>query len=450
MVLGALVDAGLDIDRLRGELAKLGLEQLELKSERTERHAIAGTHVKVHIRGEAITDESEHHLELPSTSTAHGDSYTHSHGDSHTHSHSDSHTHSHGDSHAHSHGDSHAHSHGDSHAHSHSDSHAHSHGDSHAHHHLADILTLIRNSSLDQSVRETSCTIFERLAAAESTVHGSPPEKVHLHEVGALDAVADIVGAVAGLHLLGVEKVFSSPLSFGTGFVRCAHGRYPVPVPGVLALCQGIPSIQTDIRSELVTPTGAALITTLASQFGPAPVFSQTAVGYGAGSRDLSEVPNMLRVRFGEMSTISAREELVHIEANIDDMNPEIYGYLFELLLERGARDVYVCPIFMKKGRPGHLLGVLTDAAHREVLAETILAETTTLGVRYHSVERRILERYQRQVETPFGPVGVKIGQLNGRLRAAPEYEDCARLAREHQVPILSVYEAASAAASEE
>ena len=399
MVLGALVDAGLDLDSLRNELAKLNLKQLELTS---ERHAIAGSHVKVHIRGEAMADAHEHHLELPKSSDTHPPS--HDHEGEHTHE----------------------------------------------HHHLADILALIRDSRLDQKVRDTSCAVFERLAVAESTVHGSPPEKVHLHEVGALDAVVDIVGTIAGLHLLGIEKVYSSPLSFGTGFVRCAHGRYPVPVPGVLALCQGIPSIQTDIRSELVTPTGAALITTLASQFGPAPVFSQTAVGYGAGSRDLEEIPNMLRVRIGEMGSTITRGELIHIEANIDDMNPEVYGYLFELLLERGARDVYVAPIFMKKGRPGHLLGILADESHRELLTETVLTETTTLGVRYHSVERRILERYVRQVETAYGRVGVKIGQLNGRLRTAPEYEDCARLAREHQVPILSVYEAASAAAAEE
>jgi len=416
MVLGALVDAGLDVDSLRNELAKLNLEQLEFTCERTERHAIAGSHVKVHIRGEAIADADEHHLELPHTSDERGHEHEHEHEDTHEH------------------------------GHSHEDSHTHS----HEHHHLEDILTLIRDSHLDQRIRDTSCAVFERLAVAESTVHGSPPEKVHLHEVGALDAVVDIVGAVAGLHLLGVEKVYSSPLSFGTGFVRCAHGRYPVPVPGVLALCQGIPSIQTGIRSELVTPTGAALITTLASQFGPAPVFSQTAVGYGAGSRDLEEIPNMLRVRLGEMSSVTAQEKLIHIEANIDDMNPEIYGYLFELLLERGARDVYVAPIFMKKGRPGHLLGILVDEAHKEQITQTVLSETTTLGVRYHCVERRILERHIRQVETPYGRVGVKVGKLDGRLRAAPEYEDCARLAREHKVPILSVYEAATAAASEE
>jgi len=390
MLLGALLDAVLGIEDLRAELAKLHIADLEIHSQATSRHAIAATHVKVHIGGQPINDEREHHLEL------------------------------------------------------------HEHEHEHGHHHLKDILTLIDHSDLDEDIRQKASKIFQRLANAEAEVHGHPAEQVHLHEVGALDAVVDIVGSVAGLHLLGVEKIYSSPLSFGTGFVRCAHGRYPVPVPGVLALCRDIPSIQTDIRAELVTPTGAAVITTLASQFGPAPVFSQLAVGYGAGSRDLETVPNLLRLRLGEMTTDKKREELVHIEANIDDMNPEVYGYLFELLLERGARDVYVSPVLMKKGRPGQLLGVLADEDDLQALTETILAETTTLGVRYHRVERRILEREIRQVETPFGSVSVKIGQIQGHGRAAPEYEDCARLARQHQVPILSVYEAARRAIYEE
>ena len=208
--------------------------------------------------------------------------------------------------------------------------------------------------------------------------------------------------------------------------------------------------MQTDIRSELVTPTGAALITTLACQFGPAPSFVQTAVGYGAGSRSLEQIPNMLRVRIGQQEQPVQRETLHHIEANIDDMNPEVYGYLFERLIEQGARDVYVTPIAMKKGRPAHLLGVLVDQGQSAQITETILAETTTLGVRYHAVERRVLQRTIRQVETEYGTVGVKIGLVGSTQRAAPEYEDCARLARQHSVPLLTVYQAASRAASEE
>lgn len=402
MVLGALIDAGLELDALRAELDKLNMPQLKLTSERAVRQAIAGTRVQVHIGGQPIEAKDEHHFtpaSLPSGALIRNPQRQDS---------------------------------------------------DHVHHHLQDIIDLIDSSSLDESVRSQSKEVFNRLAEAEATVHGSPPEQVHLHEVGALDAVADIVGAVAGIHLLGIEKIYASPLHFGTGFVRCAHGRYPVPVPGVLALCRDVPSIQTDIRAELVTPTGAALITTLASQFGPAPAFVQTTVGYGAGSRNLEQIPNMLRVRIGHQAAPYSRETLVHIEANIDDMNPEVYGYLFDLLLERGARDVYVTPISMKKGRPAHLLGVLVDETHSSTITETILAETTTLGVRYHSVERHVLQREQRQVETRYGSVSIKVGHFGDRQRFAPEYEDCARLARQHGVPLLTVYQAASQAASEE
>ena len=403
MVLGALIDAGLSLDALIEELNKLDLPGLELTQERAVRQSIAGTHVKVHFGGRPIGAEDEHHFvpivprEEPTGALLRTDA-----------------------------------------------------SDKHEHHRLEDILSLIEKSRLDKSVQTQSMAIFNRLAQAEAEVHGSPPDQVHLHEVGALDAVVDIVGSVAGLRLLGIEKIYASPLHFGTGFVRCAHGRYPVPVPGVLALCRDVPSVQTDIRSELVTPTGAALITTLACQFGPAPSFVQTAVGYGAGSRSLEQIPNMLRVRIGQQEQPVQRETLHHIEANIDDMNPEVYGYLFERLIEQGARDVYVTPIAMKKGRPAHLLGVLVDQGQSAQITETILAETTTLGVRYHAVERRVLQRTIRQVETEYGTVGVKIGLVGSTQRAAPEYEDCARLARQHSVPLLTVYQAASRAASEE
>ena len=403
MVLGALIDAGLSLDALIEELNKLDLPGLELTQERAVRQAIAGTHVKVHFGGRPIGAEDEHHFvpivprEEPTGALLRTGA-----------------------------------------------------SDKHEHHRLEDILSLIEKSRLDKSVQTQSIAIFNRLAQAEAEVHGSPPDQVHLHEVGALDAVVDIIGSVAGLRLLGIEKIYASPLHFGTGFVRCAHGRYPVPVPGVLALCRDVPSVQTDIRSELVTPTGAALITTLACQFGPAPSFVQTAVGYGAGSRSLEQIPNMLRVRIGQQEQPVQRETLHHIEANIDDMNPEVYGYLFERLIEQGARDVYVTPIAMKKGRPAHLLGVLVDQGQSAQITETILAETTTLGVRYHAVERRVLQRTIRQVETEYGTVGVKIGLVGSTQRAAPEYEDCARLARQHSVPLLTVYQAASRAASEE
>ncbi len=396
MVLGALLDSGLSLASLNAEIAKLGLKDVTIASEATSRHAIAATHAQVRVGGVRVTATEEHHLLLPSEETA---------GDKH---------------------------------------HEHAHG----HHRLNDILERLSSSDLDSRVKEQSIRIFERLGAAESEVHGAEPDEVHLHEVGAFDALVDVVGAVAGLHLLGIDEIHASPLRFGTGITLCAHGRYPVPVPGVLALCRGVPTEQTDIRAELVTPTGAAIITTLARSFGSPPPFRQQAVGYGAGSRDLEAIPNLVRLRIGESDRAS--EKLTLIEANIDDMNPEVYGYLFDRLLEQGARDVYATPVFMKKGRPGNVLSVLADTATFDLLATTILQETTTIGLRYYSVERRVLEREVRSVETPFGEVGVKFSYLDGHRRAAPEYEDCARLAKKHQIPLLSVYEAARAAVSEE
>jgi uncharacterized protein (TIGR00299 family) protein len=403
MVLGALIDAGLDPALLQAELDKLAIPGLSLSFERTSRQAIAATLARVRVGGEAVSPAQEHHFELVQGEGAHAPLAP-----------------------------------------------ARARGADHGHHHLGEILGRIRHSRLDQEVVERACRVYQRLAEAEAQVHGLSPEQVHLHEVGALDAVADIVGAVAGLHLLGIEKVYSSPLRDGTGLARCAHGQYPVPVPGVLALCKDIPLEQTEIRAELVTPTGAALITTLASAWGPAPPCRLERVGYGAGRRELAEIPNLLRVRIGHLAGEYQQERAVLIEANIDDMNPEVYGYLGERLLEQGARDVYLTPVQMKKGRPGTLLSVLAGEEQVDAVVELLLAETTTLGVRFHPVERRVLERSSISVDTPFGPVRVKVGHLGAGCRYAPEYEDCARLARRHQVPLLRIYEAARAALPEE
>ena len=402
MVLGAILDAGLELDRFNGEIAKLGLSDVAIERATTSRHAIAATCAWVRAGDTAVEADHEHHLELP-----------------------------------------HAHQH---HEHQHRE---HQHHE-HQHHQLKDITDRIANSDLGDTVKERAIRIFERLAAAEAEVHGAAVDEVHLHEVGATDALVDIVGAVAGLALLGIDEVYSSPLRFGTGFTRCAHGRYPVPVPGVLALCRDVPTEQTEIRAELVTPTGAAIITTLAESFGPQPAFRQQAVGYGAGSRDLEAVPNVLRLRIGERESAGAGERLVLVEANIDDMNPEVYGYIFDQLLAAGAREVYATPVLMKKGRPGHVLSVLAAAPDLNALTTIVLRETTTLGLRHYPVERQVLDREIRPVATPYGEIRVKFSHLDGRRRAAPEYEDCARLARQHQVPLLSVYEAARAAVSEE
>jgi uncharacterized protein (TIGR00299 family) protein len=380
MILGALVDAGLDPEQLRSELAKLSLPGLDVTFAPANKQGIAATRAEVTVGEDAVEDHQ--HLIL--------------------------------------------------------DSHAHG-----VHRHLSGILNTIRSSGIDETAKESAQAIFKRLAEAEAHVHGVPPEQVHLHEVGAADAIADIVGAVVGLSLLGVEEIYSSPLRFGTGYVQCAHGRYPVPVPGVLALCKDVPAEQTGVNAELVTPTGAAIITTLCRGYGMAPPMRLSSVGYGAGRRDLEEMPNLLRIRLGDVSEEVSRDRVTLIEANIDDMNPEVYGYLMELLLERGALDVYLTPVHMKKGRPGNVVSVLARDDRVDDLAATMLAETTTLGIRHHSVDRLKLERTITTVETRFGKVRLKTCEYNGVRRAAPEYEDCARLAREHEVPIQSIYAAA-------
>ena len=413
MVLGALVDAGLDPALLQAELEKLDLPGLSLSFQRTSRQAIAATLAEVRLEGVAIPAAQEHHLELGP-------------------------------------GQGHRRDHPSVRLQSHSHSHDHEHADHHEHHHLSPILDRIRRSRLDGEVKATACRIFGRLAEAEAQVHGLPPEEVHLHEVGALDAVVDIVGAVVGLRLLGVEKVYSSVLRDGTGYMKCAHGRYPVPAPGVLALCRDVPLEQSEVRAELITPTGAAIITTLAASYGPAPAFRQERVGYGAGRRELAEQPNLLRLRLGQTAQAIQQDRAVLVEANIDDMNPEVYGYLSERLLEQGVRDVFLTSIQMKKGRPGTLLSVLAGEEQLDAVVALLLAETTTLGVRYHQVERRKLERESLTVQTPFGPVRVKVGILGDQRRYAPEYEDCARLARQHQVPLLQIYEAARVALPKE
>ncbi len=313
----------------------------------------------------------------------------------------------------------------------------------HAHRHLSDIVTILDESALSETAKEQSKQIFRRLAEAEAKVHGSTPEQVHFHEVGAVDAIVDIVGAVVGAELLGVQEIYASTLRLGTGITKSMHGKIPVPVPATVELLRGVPVQHTDIRAELVTPTGAAILTTLAKEFGQAPLFRTERIGYGAGTRELEEVPNLLRVQIGETREDLEEDHSVLIETNIDDMTPEITGYVMDKLLSEGAKDVYVTPVMMKKGRPGMLLSVLTDPASTTRISEVLFRETTTLGVRLSEVDRLKVHRCERTVDTAFGPVRTKVGRFGGREQAMPEFDDCARIAKERGVPILEVYRAA-------
>ena len=399
MTLGALVDVGVPPEILSDGLATLKLDtEFSLHFEKAMKHGITGTRAIVAVH--------------PAHASSHED-------EEHTHTH----THGHGHSHNHAHGPS---------------------------RHLSDIFKLLDDSGLDAEIRDTAKRVFDRLAEAEAQVHNTTKANVHLHEVSGIDSIVDIVGSVIGLAHLDVDAVYASPLSLGRGFVRCAHGLMPVPVPSTMALLQGVPIHQTDIPKELVTPTGAALITTVSQEFGVMPQMRLNHVGYGAGTRDLEQRPNLLRLCLGEKtSDIDSQANHHHtetdsvdiIETNVDDMSPEITGYVTAQLFKHGALDVFLIPIFMKKGRPATQITVLCPAARRDALIELILTETTTFGVRLSSADRIKLRRDFIQVKTQWGEIQAKRGYLNGTLvKTVPEYEDCKRLAEQNNVPLRQVY----------
>ncbi len=320
-------------------------------------------------------------------------------------------------------------------------------GHSHHHRHLSDIRALIEESGLSQRVKQTSLAIFQVLAEAEARVHGTELDHVHFHEVGALDSIADIVGAAIGLEYLSIDRLYASAVPFSGGQVLTQHGVIPVPAPATLEILTRAHAVMTPSTAdvELVTPTGAAILATLATFDRPNLVV--TGVGVGAGKRELPW-PNIFRLILGE-STVESEYPLVLIETNIDDMNPEMFGSIMSHLFSAGALDVYMTPIYMKKNRPGTLLGVVGRREDEQTLARLILAETSTLGMRVQPVYRYTARRDFRTVSTPYGDVPVKLKLLDGRpVQAMPEYDACVRIAEEKQMPVLVVYQAALAAGS--
>jgi uncharacterized protein (TIGR00299 family) protein len=315
--------------------------------------------------------------------------------------------------------------------------------------HYEDIKSIIEKSALPPEVKQKSLDIFEKIANAEALIHGCPKEKVHFHEVGGIDALVDIVGAALSLDYLKIEKVMASPIPVGRGFVKCQHGTLPVPAPATLGILKGIPIYGTKIPHELVTPTGAAIIATLAESFEEIPDMIVEKIGYGAGKHELETQPNLLRIILGTEMPKSEKkigeyqtDELVIIETCIDDMNPEVFGYLMERLFEKGALDVYWIPIFMKKNRPGTMVQVLCVENYREVLMTCILSESSSLGVRYYHAKRRMLGRGRIMVKTVYGEIAVKrIIELDGSSRIVPEYETCRKIALEKNLPLRVVYD---------
>jgi len=407
MILGALLDAGLPLAELERALRSLPLDDVAVRVTRVDRSGIGATKFTVDTgegeTGHASDERRAHH-----------------------HDHTGHHHH-----HAHHHDDSGGHDH------SHHDDGGHRH---HHHRGLGEICRLVDESELTAPVKERAKRLFRRLAEVEADIHQMPVEDVHLHEVGAVDSIVDIVGGVFAMEWFGADRIVSSPLNVGSGTVTCAHGVMPVPAPATARLIEGVPVYARGPAVELLTPTGALLITDYAQSYGPLPEMTVRATGYGAGDRNPSGQPNLLRVLVGETETSAPLQRIVMLESEIDDMNPQIFGVLMDRLHAAGALDVFYAPIQMKKNRPGTLVSIVARPEDRARLADIVFAETTTLGLRIVDMERECLEREMVNVETPWGAVRVKVARRAGRiLNAAPEFDDCVTLADRHGVSVKRV-----------
>ena len=386
MVMGALVDAGVPFEALRAELAKLGLPGFTLERREVMKGVFRATKVDVHVHD---------------------------------------HDHTHGDA-----------------GHAHDEPHGrHEHPDRN----LGSILALITASGLDAGVKAKAARIFTRLAEAEARVHGTTVDQVHFHEVGAVDAIVDVTGACIGLHLLGVDAVHCSALPVGGGFVTGAHGRIPIPGPGTAELLKGFPVVDTGVKRELVTPTGAAILTTLATSAGTMPAMTVEAVGYGAGDMDL-EAPNVVRVFVGRPADSDGRETIMQVETTVDDMQPQLWEAVMERLFEAGALDVYLTPVMMKKSRPGTVLTALCTPEKVTELSRVLFEESPTIGVRWTAYQRERLAREMVTLTTAYGAITYKVSRLEGRVvTATPEFDEVHRIARSKGVPVREVLDLARA-----
>ena len=431
MVLGALIDAGVKLDDVRRGLGSLAIAPETVWTERVLRAGISAT--KFNVRGEAPpidhADDHDkghgsHRTSTPARSHGRATERPHSPG-SRSHHESESHRHESGDSHRPAPG-----------SHQHATEEAHY----HVHRTLTEIFKLIDGSALSGSGKDRAKHLFGVLGEAEAAIHGTSLDQVHLHEVGATDSIIDIVGTVFALEQLGVDTIVSSPLNVGSGTITSAHGHYPVPAPATMRLLRGAPVYAGAQKVELVTPTGALLITGYATEFGPLPAMRVREIGYGAGTRDFPHSPNVLRVLIGESDARAPSHSVVVVEAEIDDMNPQIFGVVMDRLLAEGALDVFYTPIQMKKNRPGTLMSVIANPALKDRVTATIFRETTTIGVRYREMTRECLDRETVTIDTELGAVRIKVARRHGELlNAAPEFDDCVRLAAQHDLPAKHV-----------
>jgi uncharacterized protein (TIGR00299 family) protein len=388
MNLGALIDLGVDVDYLKTELAKLNLQGYILNIRKDIKKGISGTKVEVNILND---HDPNHHHENHKKHVHIVEKNTHEH---------------------------------------------------HIHRTFGDIKKIINNSLLSAEIKSLSIKIFEKVALAESKIHQVEIDNVHFHEVGAIDSIIDIVGAAICIDSLKPDIILSSPVELGSGFVKCAHGTYPVPAPATAEILRGIPVRKGNVAFEATTPTGAAILAACASQFTESVDFRLIKAGYGIGSRD-GDIPNVLRVFLAEKEADTGVDvvKAAVVECNIDDMNPEFYDYIIELLFEAGAKDVYITQVIMKKSRPAATLSVLTDHGNEHRIIELLFMETSTLGVRKYFVEKSMLQRTTESIDTPFGKVKVKSAYYNGKkVKSKPEYDDCLKIAREKKLPLNQVY----------
>jgi uncharacterized protein (TIGR00299 family) protein len=390
MFVGALLDLGVSVDTLRGELEKLQLKEYRISANRVIKQNISATKFDVTVFEDPTVRSPSPVL----------------------------------------------------------------HAAIHEHRGYTEIAAMIEKSGLSQRVKDRALQVFRRIGEAEAKIHGIALEKIHFHEIGAVDSIVDIVGACIAVELLGVDEIHASPPRLGSGFVETAHGRFPVPAPATLELLKGVPVQPSNEPFELVTPTGAALLAEFCTRFGPLPAMSSEKIGYGAGTRDLEKTPNVLRAVLGEASaTASTSEEtdvVTVIETNIDDMNPQLFGDVMERLLAAGALDVFLTPVQMKKNRPGTLLTVLCEPKAVDSLADLVLTHTTSFGVRVHEMQRRKLAREIVKVKTRFGEIEVKVGRLRGKIVSrSPEFEACKLAAVKSNVSVKEVYREAVRAAEE-
>jgi pyridinium-3,5-bisthiocarboxylic acid mononucleotide nickel chelatase len=435
MFLGALVDAGVPPRLLEEAVAALNVGA-SLKISRVVRSGISATKVDVWVDGEKDLPREEFWAKenvaralLPADASHEPGHEDHDH-HSHPHSHESHHDHADDASRA-----------------GVPAPHKRSHG-----RHLSEIKKIIGGAAISESAKATAIGIFEALGAAEAKIHATSIEKVHFHEVGAVDAIVDIVCAAVGAEALGVDQIICSPLNIGGGSVQCAHGTIPVPAPATVELLKDAPVYSSGLQVELVTPTGAAIIKTLASRFAAFPEMKIEKAGYGAGSRDFPGHPNVVRLVIGEsqasaLASKTSSETITVLEANLDDLNPQVFGYVMDRLFEEGALDAFGVPVQMKKSRPGTLLTVLCKPEDASKLTQLIFTETTTLGVRRREEIRQALSRRWKNVRTPWGEVRIKIASMNGTVtNYAPEYEDCRRIAAERHVPLKTVMQEAARA----